>query len=97
MEYKSSKTIDLPQFVKVINPTHKTGFVKFELNPNRAFMTGHLDKYDLEDNECFYQSVFGWGIIVDVNTFKVIKNEHDVLSGKTPIEITEDEYGSGVF
>jgi len=95
MKYKATKTVDLPEYVK-FDIFGKN--IKMKLSTRRTFTyNASGDTFDLEDNECFYQTIYGWGVIVDYNTFRVIKNEHDIFSDMYPTKITKKEYGDGVW
>lgn len=95
MKYKTTKIIDLPQFIK-FEVEGKN--IKMMLSDQRTFTYNkNGDTFELDENECFYKTIYGWGVIVDIYTLKVRKNEQDIFSDMDIIEITKGEYGNGVW
>ena len=95
IKYETKKTVYLPQYIK-FNLNNKD--IKMRLISRRKFIYNSIgDTFELEENECFYQTIYGWGVIIEINSGKVIDNPNDVFQGLYPIEITEEEFGDGVW
>jgi len=71
MDYKITKTIDLPKTIK-LNGYDET--MEFNLSHKRKLKVGPNDEdiYQLKDNEAFYQTEFGWGVFVNVDKMETV-------------------------
>ena len=71
MDYKITKTIDLP---KTITLSGYGETMEFNLSHKRELKVGPNDEdaYQLKDSEVFYQTEFGWGVFVDVDEMETV-------------------------
>jgi len=86
---------NMPLYIEIEASNQK---VKFSLSPKREFLTDLWQhKFKLKDNEFFYVTVFGWGLIINENLEISEINNNPLFQNKKVKIITEEEYNNGVF
>ena len=89
-----------PKYAKIRVESEGTT-VKFKMSKTRNLTSASNTVLNrntkLEPNELMYRTVYGWGVIVDADTLEIKYPEHQFYFGKKITEITEEEYGDGMF
>lgn len=87
--------MSIPKYCQLIG---RYRIIPFKRSNRRRFencFNGSI--YILSDSEVFFETIYGWGIIVDTKTNTVIENSSHPYSGRQIIPISKSEYGDGSF
>ena len=86
------KEVDLPEYGQISD-------MKFKLSERRRFKYGPQedDMFTLNENEVHYETVFGWGVDVNIHTMVVVSeySKDTYFYDEKMIEISKEEYNLG--